>query len=318
MSVPVRAALRWAAVLLLAAAPITPLAAAVQAPARSTAPSFRKVALVLEKGSIARHQLVAIGRDVVVAGEALSDVAALQGSIEVSGRVAGDVIVLGGSARLTPSAAVDGDVYALGGMIDAAPGARIGGRSVSYPTASSAWMTLMEGPAIGLSATSPLVLGAKVALLAAWAALLLLFFAASGREVLSTAENVRREPFRSFFVGLTGVLAILLTALFLSAFAGALIGVPLLVLVVLLAIVLKLWGMIAVFYALGDWLALHLVHRRIRPLTAATWGLLVLGALKFIPWIGLWSWTAASFIGVGAALSTKFGRREPWFDLETA
>ncbi|HEY8021641.1 MAG TPA: polymer-forming cytoskeletal protein [Thermoanaerobaculia bacterium] len=309
------AALRWAAALLLAAAPL----AALQVPApRAASLPFRKVALVLEKGSTARHQLVAIGRDVVVAGEALSDVAALQGSIEVSGRVAGDVIVLGGSARLTPSAAVDGDVYALGGMIDAAPGARIGGRSVSYPTASSAWLTLMEGPAIGLSATSPLVLGAKVALLAAWAALLLLFFAVSGREVLSTAENVRREPFRSFFVGLTGVLAILLTALFLSAFAGALIGVPLLVLVVLLAIVLKLWGMIAVFYALGDWLALHLVHRRIRPLTAATWGLLLLGALKFIPWIGLWSWTAASFIGVGAALSTKFGRREPWFDLETA
>jgi hypothetical protein len=311
----VTAALRWAAALLLAAAPL----AALQVPApRAASLPFRKVALVLEKGSTARHQLVAIGRDVVVAGEALSDVAALQGSIEVSGRVAGDVIVLGGSARLTPSAAVDGDVYALGGMIDAAPGARIGGRSVSYPTASSAWLTLMEGPAIGLSATSPLVLGAKVALLAAWAALLLLFFAVSGREVLSTADNVRREPFRSFFVGLTGVLAILLTALFLSAFAGALIGVPLLVLVVLLAIVLKLWGMIAVFYALGDWLALHLVHRRIRPLTAATWGLLLLGALKFIPWIGLWSWTAASFIGVGAALSTKFGRREPWFDLETA
>ena len=49
------------------------------------------------------------------------------------------------------------------------------------------------------------------------------------------------------------------------------------------------------------------------PLTAATWGLLVLGALKLIPWIGIWSWTAATLIGVGAALSTKFGRREPWF-----
>jgi hypothetical protein len=183
------------------------------------------------------------------------------------------LIVLGGNARLTPTAQVDGDVYALGGTIDAAPGARIGGRSVSYPTASSAWLTL---------------------------------------------DDVRREPFRSFFVGLTGVLAMLLTALFLSAFAGALVGVPLLVLVVLLAVVLKLWGMIAVFYALGDWTARRLFHRRVRPLTAATWGLLILGALKFVPWIGIWTWTAATLIGVGAALSTKFGRREPWFDLETA
>jgi hypothetical protein len=308
---------RLAAAFLLAiplVSPAAPLAAVV-------APIFaggNRVALRLEKGSTARHQLVAIGRDLVVAGEALGDVAALQGSIEVSGRVAGDVIALGGNARLAPTAEVDGDVYALGGTVDASPGARLGGRAVSYPSASAAWLTLVEGPAVGLTASSPVVLGAKVALLAAWAALLLLFFAASGREVLGTADNVRREPFRSFFVGLSGVLAMLLTALFLSAFAGALVGVPLLVLVVLLAVVLKLWGMIAVFYALGDWIAVHVFHRRIRPLTAATWGLLILGALKFIPWIGIWSWTAATLIGVGAALSTKFGRREPWFDFETA
>jgi len=62
----------------------------------------------------------------------------------------------------------------------------------------------------------------------------------------------------------------------------------------------------------------HLLHRRARPLNAATGGLLVLGLLKFLPWVGDWTWTVVTFIGVGAALSTKFGRREPWFDLETA
>ena len=90
---------------------------------------------------------------------------------------------------------------------------------------------------------------------------------------------------------------------------------PLLVLLVLLAMVLKLWGMVAVFYALGDWLSRRLLHRRFRPLHAATLGLLVLGVVKFLPWIGVLAWTTATFIGVGAALSTKFGRREPWFEL---
>jgi hypothetical protein len=280
--------------------------------------SGARLALHLEKGSIARHQLVAVGRDLAVDGEALADVAALSGSIEVSGHVAGDVVLLGGDARLAPTARVDGDVFALGGRVDAAPGARIGGRSVSYPTASAAWLTLLEGPTLGLSAFSPVVLGAKVALIAAWAVLVLLFFAASGRELLGTADGVRREPFRSFFVGLTGVVTLLLTALFFGAFAGALIGFPLLVLVVLLGLVLKLWGTVAVFYALGDWVAVHLFHRRARPLNAATGGLLLLGFVKLVPWIGVWTWTVVTFIGVGAALSTKFGRREPWFDLEAA
>jgi hypothetical protein len=304
---------------LLATLTVLAATAAVAAPpATRAASSGGKLALHLERGSVARHQLVAIGRDLAIDGEALEDVAALSGSVEVSGHVAGDVVVLAGNAHLSPTARVDGDVFALGGRVDAAPGARIGGRSVSYPTASAAWLTLLEGPTLGLSALSPIVLGAKVALIAAWAVLVLLFFAASGREVLGTADSIRREPFRSFFVGLTGVITLLLTALFFGAFAGAFVGFPLLVLVLLLALVLKLWGSVAVFYALGDWIAVHLFHRRIRPLNAATAGLLLLGVVKFLPWIGVWTWTVVSFIGVGAALSTKFGRREPWFDLETA
>lgn len=271
-------------------------------------------ALRLEAGSTTQ-QLVGVGRDVIVAGEVLTDVAALEGSVDVSGRVTGDVVVLRGDVRLAPTARVGGDVFVVGGSVRAAPGAQVGGRMVSYPTASSAWLTLLEGPSIGLGFASRLVLGTKLALVAAWALLLLLFFAASGRQVVETAAGVRREPFRSFFVGLTGVVSLVLTGLFFSAFTRGVVGVPLLVLVVLLALVLKLWGMVAVFHALGDWLSRRVLRRRFRPLNAATIGLLVLGAVKFLPWFGVMAWTTATLIGIGAALSTKFGRREPWFDL---
>lgn len=273
-----------------------------------------EAALRIEEGSVA-HQMVAVGRDVIIEGEALSDVAALDGSVDVSGRVTGDIIVLRGNVRLAPTARVGGDVFVVGGTIRTARGAHVEGRMVSYPNASSAWLTLLEGPSIGLGFASRLVLGAKLALLASWAALLLLFFAASGRQVLETADGVQREPFRSFFVGLTGVACLLLTGIFFSAFARGVIGLPLLVLVVLLGMVLKLWGMVAVFYALGDWVCRNLLKRRFRPLNAATVGLLVMGVAKFLPWFGVMAWTAATLIGVGAALSTKFGRREPWFEM---
>lgn len=269
--------------------------------------------LVIERGGIARHAVVAVGRDLVIDGEALADVAALNGSVRISGSVAGDVLVMGGGARLEPSARVSGDVFVLGGALAAAPGAVIGGRAVSYPTVSAAWLTLLEGPVLGASALSPLVLGAKLALLAAWAALLLLFFAASGREVLSTSDAVQREPLRAFLVGVTGVFALVLTALFFVALAAALVGLPLLVLVVILALVLKLWGMVAVFHALGHWLCRRFARRGVLPVTAACVGLLALGAVKLVPWAGTMAWTAATFLGVGATLITKFGRREPWF-----
>ncbi len=294
-------------------AALVPVAGAQPADDTRRADAPMEPAYHLQEGSVARNRIVAMGRDMVIDGEALSHAVVMSGSARVSGRVKGDVIVLGGDARLASTAAVGGDVYVLGGRVDAEPGASIGGRSVAYPDASTLWVSLIQGPVMGLPATSPVVLGAKLALLAFWAFLSLLLFAIGRRELLSTSDSVRLEPFRNFLVGITGVAAMVMTALFFSAFAGALIGVPLVVLVVVIALVLRFWGMVAVFHALGDWLSKRFEVRPPLPLTAATYGLLVLGLLKFLPWIGIWAWSVATFIGVGAALSTKFGRREAWF-----
>jgi len=50
---------------------------------------------VVEEGSVARQEVIAMGRDLVIAGEAMSDVVSINGSTRVEGRVGGDVIVLG-------------------------------------------------------------------------------------------------------------------------------------------------------------------------------------------------------------------------------
>jgi hypothetical protein len=268
--------------------------------------------LRIERGSVARDEVVAIERDLDVGGEALADVVAIDGSVHVAGRVAGDVIVLGGDVRVERGGHVDGDVFVLGGDVAMAPGAAIGGRTVAYPSISRAWLTLLEGPSLGLPAASPLVLGAKLALLCGWLLLLLLAFATSGREVLATSESVAADPFRNFLLGMTAVLGLVLTALFLTSFAASLLAVPLLFIAIFAALLLKLWGMVAVFHALGTWLSTRLLRRQLVPLTAATLGLLLLGVAKLVPWLGVWSWTIATFVGVGAALATKMGRREPW------
>lgn len=295
--------------------PVLLLGLAVAAGARSGDDSEEaRRGLVIGEGSVASRQVVALGRDLQVDGEAAADVAAINGSIEVVGRVRGDVIVLGGDARLGSSAQVGGDVLVLGGRLEADPGARIDGRSVAYPAIGSAWVILLGGPSLGQRTFSPVVVGAKMALIAAWLAWTLLLFAIGGHGVLSGSESVRQEPFRNFFLGLSGVLALFLTALLFSAFTAVLVGVPLMLIVVLVALLLKLWGMVAVFHALGEWVVARVLKRRWTPLNAAILGLGLLGVLKLVPWFGAWSWTVASLIGVGASLTTKFGRREPWFE----
>src|SRR6476661_6080912 len=60
----------------------------------SAASASSEPALRLEAGSVTQQQIVSLGRDVSIEGEALSDIAALNGSVDVSGRVEGEVIVL--------------------------------------------------------------------------------------------------------------------------------------------------------------------------------------------------------------------------------
>jgi hypothetical protein len=270
-------------------------------------------ALHLEAGSVARHQIVAVGRDVAVEGSALAGVTALDGDARIVGEVAGDVVVVGGDVELAASGVVRGDVYVVGGELRAGSGSRIEGRSVAYPSVSRAWMTLLEGPSLGLSAFSPQVLAAKLALAAAWLALTLLLFAVGGRGVTTTSDEVRLEPWACFTAGLVAVLAVTTSALLLSALLPSLVAVPLLALVVFAATIAKLWGMVAVFHALGAALPFGRGRRRPLALHAAVVGLAVLAAIKLVPYFGLWAWTAASLVGIGAALRTKFGRREDWF-----
>ena len=99
-----------------------------------------------------------------------------------------------------------------------------------------------------------------------------------------------------------------MTALLFAALAATLAGAPMLALVVLLAVLLKLWGMTAVFHALGVWVLARL-GRRLTPLNAALVGLVILGVVKL---------GREPEGQKGAALTTKFGRREPWFEAVAA
>lgn len=284
---------------------------AEEPPASAAGVAGRPPAYHIQEGSIARNRVVTLGQDLWLDGEATSQVVVLNGNARIGGKIAGDLIVLGGNASLGEKAAIGGDLYVLGGSIEMAPGGEVEGRSVAYPEASDLWIALIEGPTLGTAASPRLVIGAKLALVAFWAFLTLLLFAVAKRELLATSESIARQPFRNFFLGLTGVAAMTLTALFFSAFSGALLGVPLLVLVVVVALLLRFWGMVALFHALGNWLSQKLAKKSM-PIEAATWGLLALGLIKLVPYLGLWAWSLATFIGVGAALETRLGRRDPW------
>ena len=189
-----------------------------------------------------------------------------------------------------------------------APGARIEGRSVAYPTVSKAWTTLLEGPSLGLPAGSPVVIAATLGLIAAWLAVTLVLFAAFPRQLVAASDEMRREPLLCFGSGLVAVLAALLTVLLLAEALPAPLSLPMVVVLALAAIAARLWGVVALFHFLGRSVLVALGRRRAPALHAATAGLALLAVAKLLPWIGVAVWGAATFVGVGAALRTRFGR----------
>jgi hypothetical protein len=141
----------------------------------------------------------------------------------------------------------------------------------------------------------------------------------SAREVRYSSVELRASALHCFALGLVAITSFVLTAIVFTSLPSV-IGVPLLIALAVFAIVAKIYGAIAVFHALGTLVA---GARSRQALDRRRWlrgdlamvvvGVLILGAIRLIPVVGTIIWALASVLGVGTALATKFGRREPWF-----
>ena len=158
-----------------------------------------------------------------------------------------------------------------------------------------------------------------LSLLLAWLIAAIVVTLMSAREVRYSSVELRASALHCFALGLVAITSFVLTAIALN-YLPSVIGLPLLIALGVFAIVAKIYGAIAVFHALGTMIA---GARSRQALDRRRWlrgdlamvlvGVLVLGALRLIPVVGTLIWALASVFGVGTALATKFGRREPWF-----
>ena len=228
------------------------------------------------------------------------------GSIDVRDVIDGDLLVFGGNVRFAGRGRVTGNVvYAGGSVIDA--NGRIAGET--YPLAS------LGGAASAISKTAVIL-----SLLFVWLCAAVVVTLASGREVRLSSVEIRASALHCFIVGLVAMTSFVLTAIMFSYLVPYLIGIPMLAALGVFAILAKIYGMIAVFHAVGTALA---GARTREQLASRKWlrgdvamvvaGVLILGAIRLIPVVGTIAWSMASVFGIGVALATKFGRREPWF-----
>lgn len=257
-------------------------------------------------GSRKGHDRYAFGRDIVITSPVAGSVQVYGGSVEVQDVIDGDLLVFGGNVSFSERGRVNGNViYAGGGIANGAE--RIGGEA--YPLAS------VQGAAASMTRTAVVLF-----LLLLWLCAAVIVTLVSPREVRLSSLEVRASVLHCFVLGLVAFTSFVLAAIMFSYLVPYLIGIPMLVVLAVFAIVTKIYGMIAVFHSIGTLVA---GSRTREQLSSRKWlrgdvamvviGVLLLGAVRLVPVLGTIVWSGASVFGIGVALATKFGRREPWF-----
>lgn len=228
------------------------------------------------------------------------------GMLTVNERIAGDLLVMGGTVTFGARGRVQGNLIHAGSKFQGMEG-RVAGRV--YP------LTSLEGAMSALTKTAIIA-----TLLLVWMLVAVVITLISGREIRHSSGELRASPLHCFVLGLVAMTSFVLTAIAFSYLVPYVVGIPMLAALGVFGVLTKVYGMIAIFHAVGTLVA---GSRSRAQLDGRKWlrgdlamvviGVLLLGALRLIPVAGTILWSLASIFGIGVALATRFGRREPWF-----
>ena len=235
-----------------------------------------------------RDDIVRIGGSVSIdADETIDgDVVVIGGSAKVDGQIDGELVVVGGSATLGPKAEVRKDVTVVGGALMRDPQATIRGSVKEVGVGEIAlgggeWMKRGEwgwNPMSGLYPVGRLM-GSLVRLaLLLLLASLVLFVAPTPVEQI--ADRVATDPLKSWIVGfLAQILFVPVLVMTIVVLAISIIGIPLLLLVpvaIFAGIVALLVGFTGVAYHVGRLLQNKIEALRARPYAATFAGIVAI------------------------------------------
>ncbi len=288
-----------------------------------------------ERRSSGRDRVVTGSNVVVQRDEVVGDLAVFRGSVAVFGRVTGnasvfggsltvheggqvegDVSVFGGSVSLRRGARIDGDLSVLGGDVHRDPAASVGGDSTDAggtedaaaaptdddasphgpPSARQRWSFRSIAAMVGSAVT-------RTSLLFAFGAILL---ALMSRRLDLLQGDVATRPARAFAIGVVGVAAGLAAT---AALCVTLVGIPIAILFLLLAIFGTYAGVCAILTAAG---ALVLGHRTTSAYAHLAAGCAIYLLLSSLPRVGHIVTAVLILVGFGTLLQTRAAGLVKW------
>lgn len=234
------------------------------------------------------------------------NIVAFGGDASVSGIVGGDVVVFGGNVRLNSTADVRGDVIDFGGTVKRMPGSQVRGQVISGLPAAK---TMMGGMTV-IGHFGPIAFFLRLLGLLGWLVITAIIIYMFPQHQEFTARYLEVGLTKAFLLGLLALICIGPIAILLIV---TIIGIPLIPFVVFFYIAAGIFGRVAVGLWFGGSLLTAANFTAPSVMTKALAGSAVLCVLMWIPIAGPVLLALANIIGLGVALSTKFGTGQAWF-----
>lgn len=313
-----------------AATPPPPVDTAAQPPPLPTAPTAPPVPtvrgedrdviggrLVIHKDEIV-HTVTVTGGSLKVEGTVTGDLVVMGGAAKVAkgGRVIGNATVMGGSLKIEKDGRVDGDVAVVGGSLKREKGAIIGGHVIDdrhhgrvtiRGGDEDATDAATETSSSGRSRLSAVVheLGHSLTKMALLFVLGCVLLALAAPRMEKLRVEVAARPMRSFALGvLSAILGSLGGLVLATILCVTIIGIPVAIAGILF-VVLALYGAIAsVLTTFGAAVA---GHRTQNPYVHLLIGCAAFFLLSSIPWIGGIVTFVVAMIALGALVATRAG-----------
>jgi hypothetical protein len=257
--------------------------------------------------------IIKVGDDITIEeGTRVNHIIAIGGQVTVYGVADGNVVSIGDSIVLAASSIVGGNVISVGGVIARGSGSEVYGSltEVNASNLSQFLATVLDSEWDGWSwlfAILSIILYLGLLILA----ILLVILIPKPLRVIS--DNVARNPYKTGFWGLLGLILVVPLALLLTI---SVIGVVLVPLEISIAIAGGLIGFIAVSRLVGHRIFVVLKKPEQTYMRETIWGVTFLWFVGWVPYVGWMLKVFVILLGLGGVLVTRFGTHEKTIHLE--
>ncbi|MGM0465824.1 MAG: hypothetical protein ACQERH_05260 [Acidobacteriota bacterium] len=256
-----------------------------------------------------QDNVFSFGGDIIIKGKIKESVVSFGGSITVEGEVGETVLGIGSDIQLKSSSLIGADVVCIGGSLNKEPGGTIKGDTIYFKSPQDVFSK-------GIFSSSrfyPFFFIFKMITSFIWLILAIVLALVLPRQIDYASDQIKESFGPILGTGLLGLVIFIALCLFSALLSFLIIGIPILLSFILLAVVFKVFGNVVLFHFAGNSLSKSLGNKHPSLILSVFLGFILITLLTSIPVFGAVLSFILTAIAWGVSIRTKFGTTENWF-----